>query len=88
VITMLERVPNIDSSVYQYVGKDEYTGYNTYIVPVRENNKKRITNIDDGLFDDDEKIIDELPQLVDDCPLQKQEQKNLSFSDFSEMDFR
>ena len=36
----------------------------------------------------DEKIIDELPQLEDDCQLQTTEQKNLSFTDFSEMDFR
>lgn len=86
---MLERVPNTYSSSFQYVGKDELTGYNEYIVPVRENNKKRITNIDDGLFDDyDEIIIDELPQLEDDCQLQTTEQKNLSFTDFSEMDFR
>lgn len=84
---MLKRVPNTYNSSFQYVGKDELTGYNEYIVPVREGRKKEITNLDDCLFDDD--LISELPECnLDIEPSKERDFKNLTLKDFREMDFR
>lgn len=83
---MLERISNKNNSAFQYVGKDETTGYNMYIVPVKENHERKITNLDDGLFDDD--VINELPECnLDEGQAQERNFENLTLKDFKEMDY-
>lgn len=75
---------------WKYLGKDDLTGYDKYLVPVRENNSpqpKVEWNIDDYLsLDDDEDYSDYDWYDVEDAT--SKEKGNFSKSDFYQMDYR
>ena len=78
------------NSAYKYVGKDDITGYDTYIVPVKEKKHiRKTTNLDDNLFDDDDDFCDYYKDCeLDMEPLKKIDSNNLTLNDFFDMDIR
>lgn len=80
----------IEKSTHKFIGKDEMSGCNMYLVPIRENREKRKEiNLDDGLFDGYEFTKD----YYDECNLElpqppERDTNNLTLSDFQEMEFK
>lgn len=87
VILMLER-KIINNPAYKYVGVDETTGNNMYIVPIRENKKvKEEVQLDDGLFYDDS-LPEEYYSDLDMPDVKEIDYNNLTKKDFYKMDYK
>ena len=84
---MLER-KIINNPAYKYVGVDETTGNNMYIVPIRENKKvKEEVQLDDGLFYDDS-LPEEYYSDLDMPDVKEIDYNDLTKKDFYKMDYK